>query len=129
MLVVSVGWLFQGKGVWDTNRAGWCSSHVGRERVAELGAGGVGKGPAPRVGDCSRRKIKKKSRKIGREQIGFVFLSWMEYFSFTFLLLAVEREFSRLPGLAYSSFPTEKLRFFRTTFLLKTKGILSREGF
>lgn len=22
--VVSVGRLFQGKGVWDTNRAGWC---------------------------------------------------------------------------------------------------------
>lgn len=54
--------------------------------------------------------------------MGFVFLSWMENFSFTFLLVAVESEFSRLPGLGYSTFPTENLCFFRTTFLLKQKG-------
>lgn len=75
------------------------------------------------------RPKKKKSRKIGREQIGFVFFSWMEYFSFTFLLMAVESEFSRLPGLGYSSFPTEKRCFFRTTFLLKQKGYCPGKDF
>lgn len=106
--------------------------------MAELEAGGAqeekalfstwmaaaGGSPPPEA-----KKKKKRSRKIGREQIGFVFFSWMEYFSFTFLLMAVESEFSRLPGLGYSSFPTEKRCFFRTTFLLKQKGYCPGKDF
>lgn len=53
----------------------------------------------------------------------------MEYFSFTFLLVAVESEFNSLPGLGYSSFPTEELCFFRTTFPFKQKGYYPGKDF
>lgn len=54
----------------------------------------------------------------------------MEYFSFTFLLMAAKSEFNSLPGLGYSSFPTEKtFLFFRTTFPLKQKGYCPGKDF
>lgn len=71
----------------------------------------------------------KKSKKIGREQIVFVSLSWMEYFSFTFLLMLCGVSSAGSQGFGYSSFPTEKLCFFRTTFLLKQKGYCPGKDF
>jgi len=82
---------------------------------------------APRVDDCIKKSLlHTKKEEENRQQISRFCspegLSWMEYFSFTFLLMAVQTQFNSLPGLGYSSFPTETLCIFRTTFPLKQKG-------
>lgn len=103
--------------------------------MAELEAGGAQEEKAllsmwmTAAGGSPPPEGKKKSRKIGREQISFVSLSWMEYFGFTFLLMLCKVSSAGSQGFGYSSFPTEKLCFFRTTFLLKQKGYCPGKDF